>query len=114
LKLSKVLILGASGFIGGTLYKELSRFYNTFGTYCHQVKTYSNNKQFIRFNVEEDDAFEMLNTFQPDLIISALRGPFNSLITAHAHMSEYVLHNPCKLVFISSTNVFDDYSKYPS
>jgi dTDP-4-dehydrorhamnose reductase len=114
LKLSKVLILGASGFIGGTLYKELSRFYNTFGTYCHQVKTYSNNKQFIRFNVEEDDAFEMLNTFQPDLIISALRGPFNSLITAHAHMSEYVLHNPCKLVFISSTNVFDAYSKYPS
>ena len=35
--LKRILILGASGFIGQALYKELSPYYATFGTY-HSIK----------------------------------------------------------------------------
>ena len=30
----RILILGASGFLGQAIYKELYAYYNTFGTYC--------------------------------------------------------------------------------
>lgn len=114
MKTKKILILGGSGFIGGVLYKELSLFYNVHATYCTQFNNYGKNKQFTHFNVVKDDAFALAKSLQPNIIISALRGPFNALITAHAHLCEYSTQEECQIVFISSTNVFDAYSKYPS
>lgn len=110
----RVLIFGASGFLGNSIYKELCPYFKTFGTYCTTNKEYETNNHFFQFKVEEDDAYEILEAVKPTIIISALRGDFASQIIAHKHIAEYVKSHSCKLIFLSSANVFDAYSKYPS
>ncbi|SNY99484.1 sugar nucleotide-binding protein [Flagellimonas pacifica] len=109
----KILILGGSGFIGNAIYKELCSYFNTYGTYCNNT-AFANNQQFYRYNLEEDDIFMVLAKVNPDYIISALRGNFVAQIQAHSHLMEYLQKNTSKLYFISSANVFDAYSKFPS
>lgn len=110
----RVLILGASGFIGSAIYRELNSYFKTFGTYTTDNKMHQKNKHFFQYNASEDDIFEILNITKPTVIISALRGDFSSLITAHQHIVEYTNVNKNRFIFISSANVFDAYSKYPS
>jgi dTDP-4-dehydrorhamnose reductase len=111
----RILILGVSGFLGNAIYKELCSYYSTFGTYRTPLLAFENNKQFYQYDFEEDDIFEILNVVKPTLIISALRGDFSAQLTAHKHLFEYIsLKKNCKMVFLSSANVFDAYSKYPS
>ena len=38
-----ILILGASGFVGYTIYKELARYFNTYGTY-------NSSKDYVKIN----------------------------------------------------------------
>ena len=111
----RILILGVSGFLGNAIYKELCSYFSTFGTYRTPLLAFENNKQFYQYDFEEDDIFEILNVVKPTLIISALRGDFSAQLTAHKHLFEYIsLKKNCKMVFLSSANVFDAYSKYPS
>ncbi|WP_296385597.1 sugar nucleotide-binding protein [Winogradskyella sp.] len=110
----RILILGASGYIGNTIYKELGPYFRTYGTYRTPKKEFESNKQFFQYNVEEDDVYEILNLCKPSIIISTLRGDFNAQIIAHQHISEYVIATGCKIIFLSSANAFDAYSKYPS
>lgn len=110
----RILILGASGYIGNAIYKELGPYFRTFGTYRIPKKEFEKNKQFFQYNVEEDDVYEILEATKPSIIISALRGNFNAQVIAHQHIAEYVLNNKCKFIFLSSANVFDAYSQYPS
>lgn len=110
----KILILGGSGFIGNAIYKELCNYFDTYATYCHAANTYADNKQFIHYNLEEDDIVELLENLRPQIIISALRGNFAAQVIAHEHVLEYVSKVNCRIYFISSANVFDAYSKYPS
>lgn len=113
MKKNKILILGASGFIGNALYKELCNYFDTYGTYFSSTD-YASNNHFFRYDLREDDIFVILNKVKPDYIISALRGDFNAQVQAHQHTMEYLAKNRCRLYFISSANVFDAYSKYPS
>src|SRR5690606_4296656 len=103
-----------SGFIGNAIYRELNSYFDTYGTYYSARKSFEENKRFHRYDLEEDDIWEILENIKPNLIISALRGNFQAQIIAHRHIVEYVSSNPCRLFFISSANVFDAYSKYPS
>ena len=110
----RVLILGASGFLGNAIYKELCSYFKTFGTYRVPKKEFKKNKQFFQYDVEEDDVYEILEAVKPSIIISALRGDFHAQVIAHRHITEYLTFNTCKIIFLSSANVFDAYSKYPS
>lgn len=110
----KILILGASGFIGQAIYKELCSYFNTFGTYCVDNKEYEKNRHFFQYNVEEDDIYEILQAIKPDIIISAIRGNFSAQVIAHSHITDFLLDNKAKLIYLSSANVFDAYSQYPS
>jgi len=110
----KILIIGASGFLGGAIYKELCPYFNTFGTYNLNHKTYEKNQHFFQYNIEEDDIYEILELVRPTIIVSALRGDFSKQVLMHQHLAEYVFSNQIKLLFLSSANVFDAYSKYPS
>jgi dTDP-4-dehydrorhamnose reductase len=95
------------------LYKELYRYYDTYGTY-HTGKIYSDNRHFYKFDLEADDVFELLKKIRPSVVISALRGPFPAQLEAHQLMVEYATRSGCRLIFISSANVFDAFSHYPS
>lgn len=111
----RILILGASGFLGNSIYKELSSYFKTFGTY-HTPKTeFENNHHFFEYNFEEDDIVELFSALKPTIIISALRGTFPSQLLAHRHIYQYLKQQEnSKIIFLSSANVFDAYSKYPS
>ena len=80
--MKRVLILGASGFIGNTLYKELSSYYDTFGTYFTK-KGFGHNHHFFHFDMEEGGLESIIKEVKPKLIISALRGPFEALSLIH-------------------------------
>ena len=110
----RILIFGASGFIGNAIYRELCGYFKTFGTYCTPKNEFVKNQQFIHYNVEEDDAYEILQVVKPTIIISSLRGDFSAQTIAHNHMVESMKAHKVKMLFLSSANVFDGYSKYPS
>lgn len=110
----KILIIGASGFLGGSLYKELCSYFNTYGTYSTATRALKYNQHFYYYNHQEDDIHPILEKVQPSIIISAIRGNFATQLTAHQHIVEYIKSHRCKLLFLSSANVFDAYSKYPS
>ncbi len=109
----RILILGGSGFLGNALYKELCNYYNTYATYC-TASSFQDNQQFFSYDMREDDIYLLLERIKPQVIISALRGDFSSQIQAHQHICEYLIKNKCRLYFLSSANVFDAYSKFPS
>lgn len=113
-KKERILILGASGFIGGALYKELCAYYNTFGTYRTPNTQLEKNHHFFHYNFEEDDIYEILDIVKPSIVISSLRGDFSKQVLLHEHLCEYVFSKKIRLLFLSSANVFDAYSKYPS
>ncbi|WP_411768734.1 sugar nucleotide-binding protein [Winogradskyella sp. A3E31] len=110
----KILILGVSGYLGGEIYKELYPYFRTYGTYFTPNKLHEANKQFFHYNVEEDDIWEILEATRPSIIISALRGDFHAQTIAHIHLAEYALRHKSKIIFLSSANAFDAYSKFPS
>ncbi|MGB5228525.1 MAG: sugar nucleotide-binding protein [Eudoraea sp.] len=110
----KILILGGSGFIGYAIYKELCNYFDTYATYYSSGGAFEDNKQFIRYDMQEDDIYQLLEKIRPQIIISALRGNFSAQVQAHQHIVEYLVKNDCKLYFLSSANVFDAYSKFPS
>lgn len=113
-KKHRILILGASGFLGNAIYKELCAYFKTFGTYNRSNSQLEKNNHFFQFNLEEDDVYEILDIVKPTIIISALRGDLSKQVIVHQHLAEYVFSNKVKLLFLSSANVFDAYSKYPS
>jgi len=113
-KKNTILILGASGFLGEAIYKELCSYFRTFGTYRTDNYNFDKNQHYFQYNVEEDDIFEILEAVKPTVIISALRGNFSAQVIAHAHVSEYIVAHNARLIYLSSANVFDAYSKFPS
>ncbi|WP_298535459.1 sugar nucleotide-binding protein [uncultured Algibacter sp.] len=110
----RILIIGASGYLGGSIYKELCAYFKTFGTYSTANNALEKNNHFFQYNIEEDDIYEILEIVKPTIIISAIRGDFSKQVLMHQHLTEYVFSNKIKLLFLSSANVFDAYSKYPS
>ncbi|MCB4797760.1 sugar nucleotide-binding protein [Neotamlana laminarinivorans] len=108
-----ILILGGSGFLGHAIYRELCSYFNTFATYNFN-KSFEKNHHFFEYNFEEDDIYEILDIVKPTIIISALRGDFSKQVMLHRHLSDYILDKDTKLLFLSSANVFDAYSKFPS
>ncbi|MEO2099341.1 MAG: sugar nucleotide-binding protein [Flavobacteriaceae bacterium] len=111
--MKSILILGGSGFIGNALYKELSPYFKTFGTY-NTASRFKNNNHFYLSNIEKGGLKEILNQVKPKLVISALRGNFSAQLDAHSQLFSYVRSHNCRVMFLSSANVFDSFRHYPS
>lgn len=112
---NKILIIGASGFIGNAIYKELRPYFDVYGTFYSQENQYEENQVFFKFNAECDDIEEILNTVYPDIIISCFKTEAKSGIKVHQQLFSYVsvTHN-CKIIFISTAKVFDGITKFPA
>ncbi|MFT5104218.1 MAG: dTDP-4-dehydrorhamnose reductase [Candidatus Latescibacterota bacterium] len=110
-----ILILGASGFIGNAIYKELLSYFEVYATYATENDFYSENQVFRKYDVAENDITEILNIVQPTVIISALRGDYKMQFHAHKAVAIYVRnHHHCKLLYLSSVEVFDGQYELPS
>lgn len=108
------MIIGASGFIGNALYKELNSFFDCHGTYHTDNSFFDKNQKFNQFDMELEDVTILLDNVKPSILITSLRGNFNSLLDTHKRIIKWIQKNDCKLIFFSSANVFDSFSNYPS
>ncbi|GAB5399431.1 MAG: hypothetical protein Aureis2KO_10160 [Aureisphaera sp.] len=113
-KNNTILLLGASGFIGNVIYKELLSYYNVYGTYSSQEGNYRDNQVFYHYNVEEGGLDVILSQVQPNIIISSLRGEFNAQLEAHRLLVSYCFATNARLFLLSSVNVFDGLGAFPS
>jgi len=111
--MKSILILGGSGYIGNCLYKELSPYYNTFGTY-HTAKGFHDNQHFFHFDIEKGGLEKIIKEVKPKLIISALRGNFDAQLEIHDFLINLVRKINSRLLFLSSANVFDAFQHFPS
>lgn len=112
--MKRILILGASGFIGNALYKELCSYFDTHGTYHTANSFFESNHQFHHFDMETENIEILLENLKPDVIISSLRGDFDTQIATHFSIINHILKYNSKLIFISSANVFDAFTNFPS
>jgi len=108
-----ILILGGSGYIGYSLYKELRPFFKTFGTFYSNIN-FKKNKHFFKYDLEKNDPEKLLTKIKPSIIISSLRGPFENQIILHNLLIDYSKKFNFKLFFLSTSNVFDSFHNYPS
>lgn len=111
--MKKILILGGSGFIGNTLYRELCAYFDTYGTFF-SAKSFSKNQHFFQFDFEQEGLDALLKELKPTHIISCVRGNFEAQIELHYEIASYSVQTGCKVFFLSSSNVFDAFSNYPS
>lgn len=110
-----ILILGASGYTGNAIYRELCSYFETYGTYYCAHELYDNNKAFFGYDIANDDITNILEQIKPTIIISALRGNFKAQYHAHKQVCKYINGAPgCSLLFLSSVNVFDGLCSVPS
>ncbi len=111
--MNKILIVGASGYLGQALTKELSNYFDVYGTYCHQTQ-FSKNKRFFAFDFTKERSEILLESLRPHIIIACVRGPFEAQLALHFELISFTKNNPCRLLIFSSANVFDAFSNYPS
>ena len=108
----KVLIFGGSGYLGNTIFKELNPFYNVYGTYFNNTN-FKNNKRFFYFDLNNDLSV-LLKKIHPTHVISSLKGDFNDQTLFHNELIKHCDNKKIRLLFVSSSNVFDSFTNYPS
>ena len=110
--MKNILILGGSGTIGSALYKELSPYYNTYGTFF--TKKNKDSKKIFFFSSSVLSLEIILEKTDPKLIINALKGVSEDMLNVQKKLVNYCLKNDCRLMLISGANVFDAFHNYPS
>ena len=113
--MNRILILGASGFIGRSIYLELQSYFDVYGTYCTNDEEYLENNAYFKYCLEEDNLDNILQKVKPAIIISSLRGDSELQLAAHRQLCHYVNDNHyARIIYLSSVNVFDGKFKLPS
>lgn len=106
----RILLLGASGFVGETVFSVLNKEgYEMYGTYHSKKPDFEMPDRFFFYDIDMPETIlQILNDVQPDIIISSTRGAFANQLVAHKSVADYLkLHEKGKIIFISTANVFD-------
>ena len=113
--MKKLLIIGASGLVGKALAKKCDKDFDVYGTYFTSATNLPDNKQF-QMNIQEGEVLKkILNTVEPDIVISCLHGDFEQLLEFHRILAVELKNRSSLLYFLSTTNVFDgDLSRHHS
>jgi len=105
--MKKILVLGASGFIGKTICEALSPEHEVYGTYCSN-KVKPEGTMVVKLDISNDDQIlNILETIEPDVVISSLRGDFTHQMEMHRYLAKYLKENGSRLFYLSSANVYD-------
>lgn len=105
--MKKVLVLGASGLVGRSVCEALSSDYEIYGTYCNN-KIKPSNTMMVKLDIaNEDQILNILQTTEPDVVISSLRGDFIYQLQAHTNIANYLKNHGGRLIYLSTANVFD-------
>lgn len=111
-RLKKILILGASGLVGRALINEFKDEYDLYGTYSSSVTSLPGDKQFQVEIKQIDKLKEMIQSINPETVISCLRGEFDQQFKFHRELALELRNSGSRMYFFSTTNVFDgDYTK---
>ncbi|MBC8059976.1 MAG: NAD-dependent epimerase/dehydratase family protein [Clostridiaceae bacterium] len=105
----KVLILGASGFLGGTLYKKMKEETDfwVLGTYFESKK----DKELIKLNVTNlIEVKTFLEHFNPEIIVWCLLGKTNEKELIEKGLSNVLntINQTCKFIFMSINAGFSE------
>jgi len=104
----KILILGASGSIGGFIYNRLSGQYDVYGTYNENKPCDADDNRFMEYSIADLKCLDnILSKIKPNLIISSLAGDFKQQLTVHSRIAEFLKETAGRCIFISTANVFD-------
>lgn len=105
----KVLVLGASGFLGGVLYKKLKENTDSWvlGTYCNMKKDDDFIKLDVTNGIEVKTFLEHLN---PDVVVWCLMGKKNEKQLIDEGMPNILnnIRKCCKIIFMSTNAVFSE------
>ncbi len=106
--MSKVLVLGGSGLVGGAIINEISHYhqFEVYFTYYNHPGIHS-DRSFKLDLTDPNNITHILNEVQPDIVISSLRGDFALQLTLHTAVGEYLKRTNGVLYYFSTTNVFD-------
>ena len=117
----KIFIIGASGLIGKKLYLRLKKNFNVIGTYNSKKI----NSKFVKFDLKKDkisklhkniksgDIFIILSAYSNPGWISKNKKKARLLnITKTKKLIDQVIDLNCKVIFMSSVEVFNGKKKF--
>lgn len=101
--MKKILLLGGTGLAGQAIYRALQDKYRIVRTAGHH-----DVKCGWRVSVEEPERLlTILNTEDPDIVISSIRGDFQAQMQFHESLADWLSGKEKRLLFLSTSNVFD-------
>lgn len=107
--MKKVLILGASGLVGSAIARELNKHFTVYGTYNSRSINYLEKSKRIKFDLDYVDTInDILNSINPDIIVSALCGDYKKQLLLYNELELYLKLSDKKFILCSSANVYDN------
>lgn len=105
--MEKILVLGASGTIGTSIYQHLSQYieFDVYGTFFSSRIEDSHIHYFSLENIER--IAYLLKEIAPDIVISTMRGDYKKQLDMHNFVAKYLMNNHGRLLYFSTVNVFD-------
>ena len=109
------IIFGISGTIGKRLNQTLQvKGYDVYGTYNHNLPKEISADKLFHLPVEKVEMIsEILSKVKPDFVVMALRGDFDKQLTLHLRVADYLKINGGRMIFCSTSNVFDAATDFP-
>ena len=99
----KVLLIGANGFVGQIIAESLKDNFQ-------MIPTAGHHKPEDGYQLAVEEPNELVNILSheiPEIVISSIRGNYQSQMSFHKTLAEWVAVEKKRLLYISTANVFD-------